>query len=91
MHIKDKEHLLCVLSRLFKLPIDEIITLFKDTGMTQYGLKRTFKSLSPTVQYILKYLDSKIIYKPSRKLSRDIFPKSKEEVDKLFKDIKDYI
>lgn len=91
MHIKDKEHLLCVVSRLFKMPIDDIIALFKEIGMTQYGLKRTFKSISPTIQFILSHLDSKVIFKPSRKLAREISPKSKEEVDKLFDEIKDFI
>lgn len=91
MHIKDKEHLLHLVSRLFKMPLDEIITLFKNIGMTQYGLKRTFKSISPTVRYILHHLDSKVIFKPSRKLSREISPKSKEEVDRLFDEIRDYI
>ena len=91
MHIKDKEYLLCMVSRLFKMPLNEIITLFKNIGMTQYGLKRTFKSISPTVRHILNCLDSKVIFKPSRKLSREISPKSKEEVDRLFDEIKDYL
>lgn len=91
MHIKDKEYLLCVVSRLFKIPLEEIIALFKEIGVSQYGLKRTFKSISPTVRYILSHLDSKVIFKPSRKLSREISPKSKKEVDKLFDEIKDYI
>lgn len=91
MHIKDKEHLLCVVSRLFKMPLDDIISLFKEIGMTQYGLKRTFKSISPTVNHILNHLDNKVIFKPSRKLAREISPKSKEEVDRLLDEIKDYI
>ena len=91
MYIKDKEHLLCLVSKLFKMSLDEIIALFQEVNMTQYGLKRTFKSISPTVNYILHHLDSKVIFKPSRKLSREISPKSKEEVDRLFEEIKDYI
>lgn len=91
MHIRDKEHLLRLVSRLFKMSLYEIITLFKEIGMTQHGLKRTFKSISPTVRYILSHLDSKVIFKPSRKLSREISPKSKEEVERLFNEIKDYI
>lgn len=91
MHLKDKEHLLRLASRLFRMSLDDIITLFKEIGMTQYGLKRTFKSISPTVRHILNHLDSKVIFKPSRKLSREIFPKSKEEVDRLFDEIKEYI
>jgi predicted RNA-binding Zn-ribbon protein involved in translation (DUF1610 family) len=91
MHIKDKEHLLCVVSRLFQIPLDDIIILFKAMSMTQYGLQRTFKSISPTIKHILNHLDNKVIFKPSRTLSREISPKSKEEVDKLFEEIKDYI
>ena len=91
MHIKDREHLLCVASRLFKMSLDEIITLLKKVGMAQYRFKRTFKSISPTAQYILGHLDSTIIFKPSRTRPREISPKSKEEVDRLFDEIKDYI
>ena len=91
MNIKDKEYLFQLVSRLFKLHTDEIITLLKKTGMTQSVFKRTFKSLSPTIKYIFNHLDNKTVYKPSRKLSKNILPKSKEEVDKLFEDIKDYI
>lgn len=91
MHIKDKEHLLCLVSRFFRMPLAGIITLLQEIGMTQYGLKRTFKSISPTVRYILDHLDSKVIFKPSRKLSREISPKSKDEVDKLFDEISDYL
>jgi predicted RNA-binding Zn-ribbon protein involved in translation (DUF1610 family) len=91
MHIKDREHLLCVASRLFKISLDEIITLLKKVGMAQYRFKRTFKSISPTAQYILEHLDSTIIFKPSRTRPREIYPKSKEEVDRLFDEIKDFI
>lgn len=91
MHITDKEHLLLIASRLFKLSLDEIVTLLKDSGMAQNGFKRTFRYLSPTAQYIFNRLNSKKIFKPSRKLSREIVPKSKEEVDRLFDEIKDYI
>ena len=91
MHITDKEHLLLIASRLFRLSLDEIVTLLKDSGMAQNGFKRTFRHLSPTAQYIFNRLNSKKIFKPSRKLSREIVPKSKEEVDRLFDEIKDYI
>ena len=91
MHINDKEHLLHIASRLFKLSLDEIVTLLKDSGMAQNGFRRTFRYLSPTAQYIFNRLNSKKIFKPSRKLLREIVPKSKEEVDRLFDEIKDYI
>lgn len=91
MHITDKEHLLCIASKLFKLSLDEIVTLLKNLGMAQNGFRRTFKYLSPTADYILNHLDNKKIFKPSRKLSREIVPKSKEEVERLFDEISEYI
>lgn len=91
MHITDKEHLLLIASRLFKLSLDEIVTLLKDSGMAQNGFRRTFRYLSPTAEYIFNRLNSKKIFKPSRKLSREIVPKSKEEVDRLFDEISEYI
>ena len=91
MHIKDREYLLCAISILFAMSLEEIITLFQDISMSQYRFKRTFRAISPTIQHVLGYLDSTVIYKPSRKLSREISPKSKEEVDKLFEEIREYI
>lgn len=91
MHTTDKEYLLCVASRLFKLSLDEIVALLRDSSIAQHGFKRTFKYLSPTAKYIFNRLDNKKIFKSSRKLSRKIVPKSQKEVDKLFDEIKDYI
>ncbi|MDD5401112.1 MAG: TniQ family protein [Sulfurimonas sp.] len=91
MHIKDKEHLLFIISNLFKLSLNEIVTLLRDSEMAQNGFKRTFRNLSPTAEYIFNRLDTKKIFKPSRSLSREIVPKSKEEVERLFDEIREYI
>lgn len=91
MHIKDKEHLLHVASRLFRLPLDEIVDLLNKSGLSQPKFQRTFKNLSSTAEYIASCLSDKKIFKPSRKLSKKILPKSKEEVDRLFDEIREYI
>jgi len=73
------------------MSLEEIITLFKNIGMAQYRFKRTFRAISPTIQHILGYLDSTVIFKPSRMRTRKILPKNKEEVDRLFEEIREYI
>jgi len=91
LNIKDREFLLISVSRLFKMSLDEIITLFKKLQLNRRTFLKTFIHLSKTVEFIASNLETKKLPKPLRKVYKKIEPKSKEEVDLLFREIEIYI
>lgn len=87
----DRKLLLSMSSKLLNYETSRFITILKDNGITQNIFQQTFKTLSPTVIYIIKHLSNKKLIRKNNKIKHIILPKSKEEVQKLFNDIKPYL
>lgn len=88
LNIKDREELLYLANKMFDFDINEIILLLQKNNITKKTFRQTFKNISPTISYILKKLKDKKRNKSTRVLKKEIMPRSKQEVDKLFEEIK---
>ena len=91
LDVKDRECLLIIVSKLFQLQLHEIIELFQKIDLSKTTFLKTSVHQSKTVNFIAKNLSAKKMSKPPRKVFKKIEPKSKEEVDLLFKGIEVYL
>lgn len=91
MNIKDREYLLRIMHSLFQLKLSEIITMLEDSNVSKRTLIRTHKYISPTIDFIQSNLSSAKIKKPPRQVFKKIAPKSQDEVNKLFNEVKSFI
>jgi len=87
-NIVDREYLLSCVYEIFQYDIETLISLLQKYNVSKKILRRTYKTVSPTITYMLSKLDDSKIYKPPRIVKKAITPKSKEEVDALFNKIK---
>ena len=91
LNIKDREYLIIIVNRLLKLEVNEIITLFQNIELSRRTFLKTFVHVSETIELIASNINAKVVPKPPRKVFKKIEPKSKEEVDLLFKEIEVYL
>lgn len=92
LNITDKEQLLFCIEKVVKLDINTLTKILIQQNITKNILKQTFINIPPSIEYILNKLsDKKLNRFYSKKLKKNIIPKSPEEVNKLFKDILPFI
>lgn len=91
LNIKDREFLLIAVHRLLQLTLDEIVLHFQKLELSQTTFLKTSVYVSKTIKFILDNLDNVHINKPPRKVYKKITPKSKNEVDLLFKQLEPFI
>lgn len=91
LNIQDRTKLLNVVYTIFEWNIDEFIKVLQNAGITSVILKQTFQNISPTVEYILRQLSNRKLVRNMKKTKRSITAKNKQEVIKLFLELKPYI
>lgn len=87
-NIVDRGYLLSCVYEIFQYDIETLISLLQNYNVSKKILRRTYKTVSPTITYILSKLDDSKICKPPRVIKKAITPKSKKEVDALFNKIR---
>lgn len=91
MNIEDREILLMLVSRLFKLKQDEIQELFKNSKITYKMLAQQIGIQSKTIDNFAKDLMVNNQFTSVTGVKKEIKPKSKDEVDKLMDDIRKFL
>ena len=91
MNTEDREILLMLVSRLFKLTQDEIQELFKNSKITYKMLAQQIGIQSKTIDYFAKDLMVNNQFTSVTGVKKEIKPKSKDEVDKLMDEIRKYL
>ncbi len=82
----------CSVSKLLNRRVDEISELFCKCGITQESLHKTKVPISQTIQNILSSLPSNSRTKSTKsKPIKEIKPKSKEEVKKMWLELQKYL
>lgn len=87
----DRYVLFQIIYKIFIYSTEHFINILKESGITQNILQQTFKTLSPTIIYIKSNLSSKKLKRDTSKSKRSISPKTKDEVLKLFEEIRPYL
>lgn len=90
LDVKDREHLLLAVSRLFAFSLDEIKEILQEAGVTYKTLASNRSSQSQTIKYFcenLKLSNTKVVAHHTKVIK----PRSKEEVEKLMDEIRPYI
>ena len=90
-NITDREYLLLSAYKVFQIKLEDFIILLQKHKVSQRILKRTCKYVSPTIAYILSHLEDRKLKKPPRRVFKKITPKTKDEVENLFNEIKDFL
>jgi Zn ribbon nucleic-acid-binding protein len=90
--ISDRYALMYMVSRLFLLTQDEIVETLKECGVTTQMILSAGSSKSPFIVHLLGELENSSRYYPlGRKRDTSIVPKSKEEIERLMDEIRQYI
>ncbi len=87
-NIIDRGYLLSYAYEIFQYDTETLISLLQKYNVSKKILRRTYKTVSPTITYILSKLDESKIRKPPRTVKKTITPKSKKEVEALFDKIR---
>ncbi len=97
MTVRDREYLLFACSKIFQYSLHEIIQLFKEFNISKHRFLFTYRNLSPTIESLVQHLhDSPMLGKKKKNpnlstTSRAISPKAPSQVDKLFKEIEQFL
>jgi len=98
MSVKDREYLLLACSKIFQYTIHEILKLFREFNISKQRFLFTYKNLSPTIKIIVQQLhNSPMLGKKKKKKDRQssvprvALPKQQSQVDKLFKEIEQFL
>ncbi|MCK9490712.1 MAG: TniQ family protein [Sulfurimonas sp.] len=91
IEVKDREILMIAVSRLFKINIDEIKNLFKNSKLRYKTLAEQLNISSKTIDYLAEGLIVSDSFSISANTCKEIKPRSKEEVETLMDEIRTFL
>lgn len=91
MHIKEREFLILISSKLFDLKIYEIKEIFQKLNFSYKLVAKQSTLTSKTISYLSKDLKINSKNKKSIIIQNKIFPKSADEVNKLLEELKSWL
>lgn len=91
LNYQDRYLLLYYCAKLFQFPTEKFINTLNDNHITQNIFQQTFKTLSPTVNYIMTHLSDKKLHRDISRIKKSISPNNHDEVQKLFEEIRPFL
>jgi len=91
MDINDRIYYMFLLKELFKIPLEEIKKVLLKLNISSKTFCQISLINSPTIEYLIKYLQTGTSKSSIRTTIKTIKPKSKQEVDKLMLDIEKFL
>lgn len=91
MGFDDRESILMIIHMIFKLEFHELERLFSKLSLTEKTFTQHCKVMSPTIKCLFMLSTKSMDQKSKRVVKNEVIPRSKLEVEQLFKQIEGFM